>query len=106
LVREDLRNVAIIAHVGDGNFHASILTDENNKEEITRIVEKVLPELFRSALDLGGTITGEHGIGMVKSPYLPWEAGESGMHVMKKIKDALDPLNILNPGKMFGNRSW
>ncbi|ATW27487.1 FAD-binding oxidoreductase [Candidatus Formimonas warabiya] len=97
--------IAIIAHAGDGNFHASILTDEKNSTEMARI-QQALPELFKAALELGGTITGEHGVGLTKAPYLPWETGAGGMHVMKAIKDALDPKNILNPGKMFGNRSW
>jgi len=97
--------IAIIAHAGDGNLHASILTDEENKEEMDRI-QKAFPELFQAALSLGGTITGEHGVGIVKAPFLPWEAGVEGMHVMQAIKNALDPQNILNPGKMFGNRSW
>jgi len=97
--------VAIIAHAGDGNLHASILTDEKNEEEMAR-VEKALPEFFKSALAMGGTITGEHGIGMTKAPFLPLEAGPDGMHVMQGIKNVLDPKNILNPGKMFGNRSW
>ncbi|ATW24953.1 FAD-binding oxidoreductase [Candidatus Formimonas warabiya] len=97
--------VAILAHAGDGNFHADILTDEKNSEEMNR-VRQALPELFKAALDLGGTITGEHGVGIVKAPFLPWEAGREGMHVMQAVKDALDPQNILNPGKMFGNRRW
>lgn len=97
--------VAIIAHAGDGNLHASILTDEKNTEEMARVA-KALPEFFKSALALGGTITGEHGIGMAKAPFLPLEAGLEGMHVMQGIKNTLDPKNILNPGKMFGNRSW
>jgi glycolate oxidase len=97
--------VAIIAHAGDGNLHADILTDEKNEEEMKR-VEQALPELFKSALKLGGTITGEHGVGIVKAPFLPLEAGTEGMHVMQEIKNTLDPKNILNPGKMFGNRSW
>ncbi|MEL7565540.1 MAG: FAD-linked oxidase C-terminal domain-containing protein [Dehalobacterium sp.] len=98
-------NVAIIAHAGDGNLHADILTDEKNVEEMKR-VEKALSEIFQSALALGGTITGEHGIGIAKVPFLPLEAGVEGMHVMQEIKNALDPKNILNPGKMFGSRSW
>ena len=105
IAEENNLNVAIIAHAGDGNLHADILTDEKNEEEMKR-VEKALPELFKSALKLGGTITGEHGVGIVKAPFLPLEAGVEGMHVMQEIKNVLDPKNILNPGKMFGNRSW
>lgn len=96
---------AVIAHAGDGNLHADILTDERNKEEMER-VNQLLAELFQAAVDLGGTITGEHGIGLSKAPFLPLESGVEGMRVMKAIKEALDPQNILNPGKMFGDRSW
>ena len=95
----------VLAHAGDGNLHVNILTDEKNSEEIAR-VNQALPELFQAALDLGGTITGEHGIGLSKAPFLPLEAGVEGMHIMKGIKDVFDPKNILNPGKMFGDRSW
>jgi len=105
-VAEDFNlTIAIIAHAGDGNFHASFCTDEKNQDEIRR-VDEALPVLFRSALDLGGTITGEHGVGIAKADFLPWEAGNAGMHVMQQIKNVLDPKNILNPGKMFGDRSW
>ena len=97
--------IAIIAHAGDGNFHASFCTDEKNQAEIQRI-DQALPVLFRAALDLGGTITGEHGVGIAKAAFLPWEAGDMGMHVMQGIKRVMDPQNILNPGKMFGDRSW
>lgn len=105
IAAENRLTVAIIAHAGDGNLHASILTDEKNEEEMAR-VKKALPEFFKLALALGGTITGEHGVGMSKAPFLPLEAGGAGMHVMQGIKHVLDPKNILNPGKMFGNRSW
>jgi glycolate oxidase len=105
IAKENDLTVAIIAHAGDGNLHAGILTDDSNKEEMAR-VEKVLSEIFKTALALGGTITGEHGVGITKAPFLPLEVGSEGMHVMQAIKNALDPKNILNPGKMFGNRSW
>lgn len=95
----------ILAHAGDGNLHVNILTDEKNTQEIAR-VNLALPEIFQAAVDLGGTITGEHGIGLSKAPFLPMEVGATGMHIMKGIKDVFDPKNILNPGKMFGDRSW
>lgn len=96
--------IAIIAHAGDGNLHASILSDEEKVDEMERI-KKALPELFRLAIDLGGTITGEHGVGLTKADFLTWEVGIEGLQVMKAIKEALDPKNILNPGKIFGDRS-
>jgi glycolate dehydrogenase FAD-linked subunit len=95
-------NVTIgnFGHAGDGNLHPTILTDERDKEEMER-VEKAIEEIFDLALELGGTISGEHGIGSTKARFLPKEVGESGMKLMKSIKDALDPNGILNPGKMF-----
>jgi len=95
----------ILAHAGDGNLHVNILTDEKKVEEIAR-VNQALPELFQVAVDLGGTITGEHGVGLSKALFLPMEVGVEGMYIMKGIKDVFDPKNILNPGKMFGDRSW
>lgn len=96
--------MAVLAHAGDGNLHADILTDERDQQEMER-VHQALPELFKAAVELGGTITGEHGIGLAKAPFLPMEAGVEGIRVMKAIKKALDPKNILNPGKIFGDRS-
>lgn len=87
-------------HAGDGNLHPTILTDERDKEEFAR-VEKAIEEIFDLALKLDGTISGEHGIGSTKARFLVKEVGEVGMAVMKRVKDALDPNGILNPGKMF-----
>jgi glycolate oxidase len=64
-------------------------------------VHKAIDEIFSTAINLGGTLSGEHGIGMAKSKYMEMQFGKSGMDVMKKIKQALDPDNIMNPGKMF-----
>lgn len=87
-------------HAGDGNLHPTCLTDARDKEEMVR-VEDAFSEIFDSALRLGGTITGEHGVGEMKAPYLEWKIGTSGIEVMKGIKQAIDPLNIMNPGKVF-----
>ncbi|MTI80074.1 MAG: FAD-binding protein [Firmicutes bacterium] len=92
-------DIGTFGHAGDGNLHPTILTDVRNKEEMER-VHKAVDEIFKKALELGGTLSGEHGIGMAKSKFLEWELGESGMDVLKKIKNALDPEGILNPGKM------
>ncbi|MCL5074147.1 MAG: FAD-binding protein [Chloroflexi bacterium] len=92
--------VAILAHAGDGNLHPNIMTDQRNKEELER-VERFTAEMFQAALELGGTLSGEHGIGLLKSPFLEWEFGPAGTAVMRRIKSVLDPNNILNPGKMF-----
>ena len=86
-------------HAGDGNIHVNIMTNRKNKEEMER-VEKAVEEIFRTTLNLGGTISGEHGIGITKAPYLKWEVGDTGIEVMKRIKASFDPNNILNPGKM------
>jgi glycolate oxidase len=92
--------VGIFGHMGDGNLHPTFLTDERNTEEIQR-VEKALHEIFEEALRLGGTITGEHGIGLAKKGFLPAAIGKTPLKIMHDLKKVLDPLNILNPGKMF-----
>ena len=92
--------VAIAAHAGDGNLHPRILCDITQEDEMRR-VEAFIKDLFRETLALGGTLTGEHGIGTLKAPFLSWQFGEAGVAAMRSIKQALDPKNILNPGKMF-----
>lgn len=92
--------ICTFGHAGDGNLHPTILTDERDVEEMGR-VEAAFAEIFDRAIQLGGTITGEHGVGEMKSPYLEWKIGPEGTTVMKSIKQAIDPLNIMNPGKMF-----
>lgn len=95
----DLKMV-IFGHAGDGNLHPNILSNKHNQEEMAR-VEQAVEELFQAALDLGGTLSGEHGIGYMKAPFLKWETGEIGFAVGKKLKDTVDQQGILNPGKMF-----
>jgi glycolate oxidase len=68
-------------------------------------VEAAFEEIFEVAIRLGGTITGEHGVGEMKSPYLEWKIGSSGIDVMKAIKLAFDPDNIMNPGKIFAKET-
>lgn len=92
--------IGTFGHAGDGNLHPTILTDARDTEEMKR-VHQAVDEIFKVALELGGTISGEHGIGIAKAKYLPLEFGEQGVEVMRKVKQALDPENILNPGKMF-----
>jgi glycolate oxidase len=86
-------------HAGDGNLHPTILADKNNKDEMDR-VHKAVDEIFAVALSFGGTLTGEHGIGIAKMKYLANELGQSGVDMLKSIKEALDPYYIMNPGKM------
>lgn len=92
--------IIIFGHAGDGNLHPNFLTNKHNKEEMER-VEAAIHDLFRVALNLGGTLSGEHGIGSVKAPFLKWEIGEVGFEAGKKVKNAFDPQGILNPGKLF-----
>ncbi|MBT2766024.1 FAD-linked oxidase C-terminal domain-containing protein [Paenibacillus sp. ISL-20] len=96
--------IATFGHAGDGNLHPTATTDARDAEEIHR-VEQAFEEIFAAALELGGTITGEHGVGVVKAPFLEWKIGASGVEVMKGIKKAFDPDNILNPGKMFAKET-
>ncbi|MDQ0286935.1 glycolate oxidase [Desulfofundulus luciae] len=96
--------IAIFGHAGDGNLHPNILIDKSNPEEMER-AEAAIEEMFKLALSLGGTLSGEHGIGLLKAPFLEMEFGKAGVAVMRRIKEALDPLGILNPGKIFGGIS-
>lgn len=91
--------IGTFGHAGDGNLHPTILTDERNKEEMER-VHKAVDEIFAVALELGGTLSGEHGIGIAKMKYLEQEFGSAGVEALKAVKRALDPDNILNPGKI------
>ena len=97
--RHDLR-IGIFGHMGDGNLHPTFLTDERDEAEMDR-VERAMKEVFECAVKLGGTITGEHGVGLAKKPYLPGALGPVGMELMRRVKDSFDPNGILNPGKIF-----
>ncbi|NBD23916.1 FAD-linked oxidase C-terminal domain-containing protein [Paenibacillus glycinis] len=92
--------ICTFGHAGDGNLHPTATTDARDADEIHR-VEEAFAEIFEAAIALGGTITGEHGVGLVKAPFLEWKVGAAGIAVMQGIKQAFDPNNILNPGKMF-----
>lgn len=91
--------IPVVAHAGDGNLHPQILTDIRDKEEMKR-VEKAIDEISVKAVELGGTLTGEHGIGIAKREILPLELGEAAMEITRNIKKAFDPHNILNPDKV------
>ena len=97
----DLR-ICTFGHAGDGNLHPNFLTDSRDKEEIAR-VEEAFAEIFETALAMGGTITGEHGVGAAKAGYLEWRIGPTGIELMKRLKSAFDPQGVLNPGKMFAH---
>jgi len=92
--------IGTFGHMGDGNLHPTFLTDERKPEEMHR-VEQAFHEIFDEAIRLGGTITGEHGIGVSKKSFLPKFAGDASMRVMRELRKTLDPLGVLNPGKIF-----
>jgi glycolate oxidase len=92
--------IATFGHFGDGNLHPTFLTDEKNTDEMHR-VELAMREIFEKALSLGGTITGEHGVGLAKKAFLRSQLGDSSYALMRQVKRALDPDNLLNPGKVF-----
>jgi glycolate oxidase len=96
-------NLVVFGHAGDGNLHPNIITDKRNITEMKK-VELAVSEIFEAAIELGGTLSGEHGIGTLKSPYMEMELGITGVNMMKKIKEAWDPNNILNPGKIFPDK--
>ncbi|MBS4208494.1 glycolate oxidase subunit GlcD [Bacillus sp. FJAT-50079] len=96
--------ICTFGHAGDGNLHPTCPTDIRDKDEMER-VEKAFEEIFAAAIELGGTITGEHGVGIVKAPYLEWKLAPEGIAAMKAIKSAFDPNNIMNPGKVFAKES-
>ncbi len=92
--------VVIFGHAGDGNLHPNILFDKRQPEQWQK-AEQMVAEIFEAALAVGGTLSGEHGVGMLKRPYMERALGSISIDVQRHIKQALDPLNILNPGKIF-----
>lgn len=85
-------------HAGDGNLHVNALWDDDAERPA---VDRAIESLFRATLSFGGTLTGEHGIGVLKAPYLPWEQSPELIALQRRIKDAFDPHGLLNPGKIF-----
>jgi glycolate oxidase len=92
--------IVIFGHAGDGNLHPNILFDKRQPEQWAK-VELMVGEIFDASLSLGGTLSGEHGVGVLKRPYLERALGSISIEMQRNIKRAFDPLNILNPGKMF-----
>jgi D-lactate dehydrogenase (cytochrome) len=90
----------IVGHVGDGNFHVCFLVDPERPEEL-ETVRRLADGIAERAIAVGGTCTGEHGVGYGKSKFLPLEHGEDGVELMRRIKDAFDPQGIMNPGKVL-----
>ncbi|MBK5480830.1 FAD-binding protein [Peribacillus sp. TH16] len=93
-------HLVVFGHAGDGNLHPNIICDKTDKEEMSR-VELAVADIFMTAIELGGTLSGEHGIGMMKAPFMEMELGAAGLDIMKRIKEVWDPNNIMNPGKIF-----
>ncbi|NHN35036.1 FAD-binding oxidoreductase [Paenibacillus agricola] len=93
-------HLVVFGHAGDGNLHPNIVCDKSDHEEMCR-VEQAVTEIFETAVQLGGTLSGEHGIGTMKSPFMEMELGAVGLDMMKRIKQAWDPNHIMNPGKIF-----
>jgi glycolate oxidase len=93
--------IGTFGHAGDGNLHPTILTDKRNKEEWAR-VEKGIDMIFDKALSMGGTLSGEHGIGLAKSKYLAQETSKGTLAYARRMKSVLDPKGILNPDKIIG----
>ncbi len=92
--------VVNFGHLGDGNIHVNFMCDREDPEAVRR-ARAAVGETFALAVSLGGTISGEHGIGYVKAPYLEMALGATTIATMKRIKQSLDPNGVLNPGKMF-----
>ncbi len=87
-------------HAGDGNIHVNLMINRENQDEVER-AHQAVRQIFQVAVDLEGTLSGEHGVGIAKAPYLKMELGNLGLDVMKRIKKSFDPNNIMNPGKIF-----
>ncbi|HET6145899.1 MAG TPA: FAD-linked oxidase C-terminal domain-containing protein [Polyangia bacterium] len=99
--RHDLL-MATFGHAGDGNLHVNILTDENHHvPAVAARIDAALGDMFSAALDLGGTLSGEHGIGIAKAKYMSWEQSAEVIGWQKRLKQLWDPEDLLNPGKMF-----
>jgi glycolate oxidase len=94
--------MATFGHAGDGNLHVNVLTDENHREpSVAKRIDAALADIFRAALDLGGTLSGEHGIGIAKAKYMAWEQSAEVIDWQKRLKRLWDPQDLLNPGKIF-----
>jgi glycolate oxidase len=98
--RHGLRIVSF-GHAGDGNVHVNALKDDMPEKRWYALVPTLSQEIYRLTLSLGGTITGEHGIGATRPRYLPMALDEAHIELMRGIKDVFDPNHVLNPGKIF-----
>ncbi|MGH9058358.1 MAG: FAD-linked oxidase C-terminal domain-containing protein, partial [Acidimicrobiales bacterium] len=92
--------IAVVGHAGDGNMHPTIVYDRDSPEEFAA-ARRAFDEILAVGMSLGGTITGEHGVGKIKREWLVTEIGPVGLRVHRTLKAALDPENLFNPGSMF-----
>jgi glycolate oxidase len=92
--------IVVFGHAGDGNLHPNILFDRRDQEQWEK-VERMVGEIFQVALELGGTLSGEHGVGTLKKPYMREALGQTSINNQWRVKQALDPQHILNPGKVL-----
>jgi glycolate oxidase len=90
--------VLCYGHLGDGNIHTNIMHDADRPEEV-RAAHRVKERLFRAAVELGGTISGEHGTGLTKASFVPEQLGADQLHYMDAVRRVFDPNEIMNPGK-------
>jgi len=99
--RHDLM-MATFGHAGDGNLHINVLSDENHRvPAVAARIDAALGDIFSATLDLKGTLSGEHGIGVAKAKYLSWEQSGEVIFWQKRLKRMWDPADLLNPGKIF-----
>ncbi|HEX3650368.1 MAG TPA: FAD-linked oxidase C-terminal domain-containing protein, partial [Pseudonocardiaceae bacterium] len=96
--------VAVVGHAGDGNMHPTIGYDADSADERAR-AKRAFDDIIAIGLALGGTVTGEHGVGRIKQDWLATEIGPVGVRVHRAVKAALDPANLFNPGAMFSSDS-
>jgi FAD/FMN-containing dehydrogenase len=99
LARRQALTIIAFGHLGDGNIHVNIMTDGGALQE--RRAAAAFEDIFRIVLSLGGTLSGEHGIGSTKAPYLSWELSAETLEAHRKVKAAFDPRGLLNPEKIF-----
>ena len=95
--------IAVFGHIGDGNLHPNIVCDRRDAEMMKR-VEAASHAIFDAAIELGGAISGEHGIGLLKTSYVPKSVDPLALEMMRQVKQLFDPNNIMNPGKKIGVR--
>ena len=94
-------NTVCFGHLGDGNLHVNILKENISEADWETKIPEGIGEIFKLTVSLGGTLSGEHGVGIAKRPYMPIAMGEVNLQIMRGIKKVFDPKGILNPGKIF-----